>query len=293
MNLQGLRYFIAVNEYKSFTKASEHLYISQPTLSRQIADLEEEMGVLLFERKNRSLSLTRAGEECLRQAKEIVKRCDNLKKAVRRVDEENNGFLRIGYLGDIEHNLIEMPMRHLSKDFPGLDITIQKTSLSELNQFLIEDTCDVIYSVKVGVESIKELEFVKVAQNHLKLFVPSNHPLSKKEHVSVTELRDEKFVMFERDVTPLAVDNTISMCVRNGFSPKVVYFVRDAQSMVYAVGSGKGIAFLSERVEKDSGVVVLDILDCDLDFDIVMAYKKGNDNPYIPLYVEEVRKLQY
>lgn len=186
-------------------------------------------------------------------------------------------------------------MKNLSKCFPQLDILISKTSLYELNQFLLEDKCDVIYSVKVGVDSIKELEYVKVARNQLKLIVPEGHPLSERDSVSVAELSQENFVLFERNVTPLTVDNTISMCVSNGFSPTIVYYVRDAQSMLYAVGMGKGVAFLSERmqVSADDGVKFLDIIDCPLDFDIVLAYKKENDNPYISLFVEEVKKIGY
>ncbi len=293
MNLLGLRYFIAVNEYESFTKASEHLYVSQPTLSRQIADLEEELGVLLFERKNRTISLTKAGETCLREAREIIAKCDGLREMVQAEEKGIRSSLRVGYLGNIEHGLMEIPMQNLSRKYPELDISISKTSLWELNQFLLEDQCDVVYSVKVGVDSIGQLDYVKVAKNRLKLIVPEGHPLSSREEVSVDELSDEHFVLFERNTTPLTVDATISMCVANGFSPSVVYYVRDAQSMVYAVGMGKGVAFLSERVEisEDCGVKSLSIRDCPLDFDIVLAYKKTNRNPYIPKFVNEVKKL--
>lgn len=290
MNLLGLRYFIAISDYRSFTKASEALYVSQPTLSRQIADLEEELGVQLFERKSREIVLTPIGELCYKEAKDIIDKCDNLSKKIAQFNNENNGSLRIGYLGTIEHGLMAEPMKRFAQKYPNVSVSINRASLSDLNAFLLEEKCDIIYSVKVGVDSIKQLNNVYVADNMLKLIVPENHELAKRDSVRISELANEHFVLFNRNTSPLTVDNTIAMCVRNGFSPTVAYYVNDPQSMVYAVSAGRGVAFLSERMQfaDEKGIKYLDIEDCDLDFSIVMAYKKHSENKYIPEYIKEV-----
>ena len=288
MNLMGLRYFIAVHEYRNFTKASEHLFVSQPTLSRQIADLEEEMGVQLFDRRNREIVLTHAGEVFYREAKKIVERCDLLPELVRAADSEEKGFLRIGYMGTVEKDLIASSICQFSQKYPDINVSLSKEMLKTLNEFLIEDKVDVIYSVLPGVASIKNLRYKKVADNKLKLIVPEHHWLADRKSVSIAELEDEHFVMFERDVSPLTVDRTLAMCVEYGFSPGVTYYVREPQSMIYSVAMEKGVAFLSERMELNdvSGVKFLDLEDETPDFSIVIAYKKENDNPYVKRFVD-------
>lgn len=288
MNLMGLRYFIAVHEYRNFTKASEHLFVSQPTLSRQIADLEEEMGVQLFDRRNREIVLTHAGEVFYREAKKIIAQCDQLPEMVRAANSEQKGYLRIGYMGTVERDLIAESIYRFSQKFPDINVSLSKDMLKVLNEFLIEDKVDVIYSVLPGVSTIRNLKYKKVADNKLKVIVPANHRLADRKSVSIAELEEEHFVMFERDVSPLTVDRTLAMCVDHGFSPGVTYYVKEPQSMIYSVAMGKGVAFLSERMQLTdvSGVRFLDLEDETPDFSIVIAYKKENENPYVKQFVD-------
>ncbi len=293
MNLLALKYFIAITEYSSFTKAAEHLYVTQPTLSRQIADLEEEFGVPLFVRSKRSLTLTPAGQICLEEAKEIVSRCDRLTERLKYAEHDVTGALSIGYLGGIEHDLLTEPLRVLGADYPGLNIGLNRASLAELNHFLLSGKFDVIYTVATGLETVPGVSYTKIAKNILQLVVPRTHPLARKNAVSVRELANEHFVLFERNSTPLTVDSVIEMCLRSGFSPSVVYYARDPHTLMLMVSSGKGVAFLSSRmkVSAPEGVKFLDLVDCDLDFDLVLAYKTADQNPLIPLLVEKCTEL--
>lgn len=289
MNLLGLKYFIAITQYSSFTKAAEHLYVTQPTLSRQIADLEEEFGVQLFNRNKRSITLTPAGEICLEEAKEIVMRCDNLVERLRHLDEGATGTLRLGYLGFIEFDLLATPLQKLSEQHPHLNVTLSRATLAELNHFLLEGKFDIIYTVAEGMDTLPGVGITKIAKNPLQVVVPVNHPLAEKNSVRVKELENEHFIMFERNVTPLTADGVIRMCARKGFSPTVVRYARDAQSMLLMVSAGQGVAFLSSKMagHNTGSVKFLDLEDCDLDFDHVLAYKKDNANPVIPLYLSQ------
>lgn len=292
MNLLGLKYFIAVSEFKSFTKASEYLYVSQPTLSRQIAELEEELGRKLLDRQSRSISLTKAGEICFREAKEIVERCDALSEVVKSETPEDEGVLKIGYMGMIEHGLMSVPIRKFAEKYPRVKTFLYKNSLSELNHLLLQDKCDVIYTVKAGIDTIKQIDCTVLVPNELKLMVPVTHPLAGRNFVKLEELPDEKFVMLKRDSSPYLVDHLFSMCMRKGFSPKVVYYVEDPQTVLYAVALGKGIAFLSERINPDNvnGVKTIDIVDCDMDCSMVLAYKREKNNEYVSSFIGEVKK---
>jgi DNA-binding transcriptional LysR family regulator len=291
MHLLSLRYFIAITDYKSFTKAAEHLFVTQPTLSRQIADLEEEFGVHLFERTTRSVVLTEAGSLFLEEAREIVKSCDNLTEKMKSTKKHKTLSISIGYLGFLEYQMLTESLKSLSSKYPYIDFSLIRCSLAELNQSLMEGKFDVIFTVAVGLENLPGVTFTKVVKNKLQIVIPSDHYLADRSSVQMAELAKEHFVMFERSVSPLTVDNTLDLCLRKGFSPKVVYYAKDPQTVLFMVSSGRGVAFLSSRLaaQNTEGVKFLDIEDCDIDFDVVVAYKKDNPNMAIPLFVSEVK----
>ena len=292
MNLLSLKYFIAITEYASFTKAAECLYVTQPTLSRQIADLEEELGVQLFIRDKRAIRLTQAGEVFFEEAKVIVNCCDKLVERLKHIDGNPSGTLSIGYLGSIEYDLLTEPLQSLGDKYPNLNIGLVRANLAELNHFLLEGKFDLIYTVAAGMDLLPNVSITKIADNHLQLAVPVNHPLAQRDSVKIKELEHEQFIMFERNVTPLTVDSTIQMCMRHGFSPSVLYYARDAQTMLLMISAGRGIGFLSSRMAKNNlpGVKFLEVVDCDVDFDIVLAQKKDNTNPLIPLFLSQFER---
>lgn len=294
MNLLSLKYFISVAEFSSFTKAANHLYVTQPTLSRQIADLEEEVGVQLFSRDKRSVNLTRAGEILLQEAKEIVNRFDNLLILLKNESGKINGSLNVGYLGVFEYDLLIEPISTFGRKYPDVHIGLTRASLAELNHFLIKSKFDLIYTVATGIETLPGVTFDKIANNKMQLIVGNTHPLASKTTVNISELANEHFVMFDRNVSPLTVDSITNMCIENGFSPIVAQYVQDPQTMMLMVSAGKGIGFISSRLSRtySNTVKFIDILDCHVDFDVVLAYKEDNTNPMLKLFINEVRNLQ-
>ena len=287
MNLTALTYFIAVAEYKSFTRASEFLYVTQPTLSRQIADLEAELGVQLLNRSKRSVTLTDAGEICLAEAKEIVSRCDRLAQRLKTSSDGGEKNLKIGYQGVIEGSLLLDSVRGISEKVPDLNLGLRHASLAEINQFLLDGEVDVIFTVEAGMKNLPGIDYIRAAGNELQIAVPEGHRFAGRDSVMVEELKDEHFILFERSYTPLTVDYTLKMCMNHGFSPSVVYYAQDPQSMMLMVGAGKGIAFLSSRLSGKSfeSVKFVKLSNCEIDFDLVLAYRRDNDNPMLPLFL--------
>ncbi|MCC8150597.1 MAG: LysR family transcriptional regulator [Lachnospiraceae bacterium] len=297
MNLISLKYFIAIAEQKSFTKAAEMLYVTQPALSKSIADLEEEFGVPLFVRSKKGIFLTEAGEQCFAEAKSIVHQCDKLVESMRLCQHNQAGSLSIGYLGSIEYNLLSNPLKYLSDAQNGGNVSLVRANLAELNQSLLTGKFDLIYTVAVGLDKISGIRYKKIARNPLKLIVSTNNELAKRDSVQVSDLEGLPFVLFERSYSPLTVDYTINMCLQHGFSPTVVHYASDPQTLLLSVSSGKGVAFLSERAtylysaasaayQSFAGLKILDIDDCDLDFDVVIVYKKDNKNPFLSVFLE-------
>lgn len=291
MNLISLRYFVTVAEYSSFTKASEHLFVTQPTLSRQVLDLEEELGVQLFIRSRHSLVLTAAGQRLLPEAKDIIKKCDNLSDIARQTNDDITGSLRIGYQGFLDTTIMSRALKSISEKNPQIEVSLTRGSPAELTHELMQGNYDVIFTVYICVESLSDIEIHNLQDNMLQVAVPHNHRLAKQKKVHIRDLADERFILLDRKISPSTVDYSTGLCVKNGFSPKVSYYVNDAETAMLLVGSGKGITFLFSRRTGEKApddIDILDIEDLDNGLDFVIAYKKGNPNPIIPVLMAEM-----
>jgi DNA-binding transcriptional LysR family regulator len=296
MNLLGLRYFIAVAEYLSFTKASEHLYVTQPTLSRQILDIEAELGVQLFVRSRHSLTLTEQGMLFLHEAREIIKRCDNIINIVKPEKSHLSGELSIGYQGFLDTDYMHKVLKSLAKNHPLIDVSLFHGSPPELRHHLLIGKCDAVFALNTCVDSLPDITSIKIRENQMQIAVPGNHRLASYDSVDLKELANEDFIMLDRKVSPFTVDYAVSLCMKNGFSPNASYYVTDAEKALLMVGSGKGITFLHSMNNLSNpcdsyDIKVLSIEGLEHDLDFVLAYKEDNVNPAIPIFVSELKGL--
>ncbi|MBZ9685218.1 LysR family transcriptional regulator [Clostridium estertheticum] len=292
MNLLSMRYFISIAEYSSFTKASEHLYVTQPTLSRQILDLEEELGVQLFVRGRHSLSLTEQGSRFLPEATEIIRRCDNIRDIVKQEHDDGTviGLLSIGYQGFLDTKLMHNTLKSLTQKHPRIDFSLARGNPAELRHHLLINKYDVVFALNTCFASIPNIECIKLQENKLQIAVPRSHRLSKYDSIDMKELANENFIMLERKISPFTVDYATSLCMKNGFSPNASYYVNDAEKALLLVGSGKGIAFLHstnniKSPDESYDIKVLSIEQLDNDLNFVLAFKRDNVNPIIPMLV--------
>ncbi len=294
MDLMALRYFVAVAENKSFTRAAELLFTTQPTLSRQISSLETEFGTQLFIRETHGVSLTKEGQFLLKEAREIINHCNRITSVLSSQNLEMEGQLSIGYQGFLDNYVMFEALADIRSQYASMKVVMRRFNVcSELNNVLINKGCDVVFTLydSLAMAHNSSIQFFKVEKDPLCLAVPENHPLSSKTSVKIAELAQETFIMLERDASPFVVDSTNAMCFKNGFSPRVEQYVRDAQTLLIYVSAGNGIAFLCEKVQHiPDDVKLLTIEDCDIDFDIVMAYRKDNENAAIPAMEAAVKR---
>lgn len=293
MNIISLKYFIAVAEFANFTKASERLFVSQPTLSRQVQDLEEMLGVRLFIRNRTSLALTAPGERLLVEAEDIVKRWDGLRQAVRQDSNWVTGVVSIGYQSFLDTRIMYSTMKSLSSRYPGIDFVLSRGNPPELRHDLIFGACDLIFTLQTCVKSIPHVEAVKVADNRLQVAVPKAHRLAEREAIDITELDGEHLIMLEHRVSPLTVDYVTGLFTKSGITPEYTYHVDNAETALFLVGTGKGITFLHTQMSldvlDDDAIKVLDIEGLDNELDYVVASKTNCTNPLVPVFLTELR----
>ncbi len=296
MNISSLRYFIAVAEFASFTRASERIFVSQPTLSRQVQDLEETLGVQLFVRQKGSLVLTMPGVRLLREAKEIVRRCEALKDVVHQDTDDVVGVLNIGYQAFLDTTVMYSMMRSLAKKHPGVDFALSRGTPPELRHSLLFGLCDAIFTLKTCVTSMPHVTSMRIAENRLQVAVPGNHRLAGRTTIDLSELADEHLIMLEHRISPLTVDYVTGLFMRRGISPESAYYVDNAETALFLVGTGKGITFVHSQMNIDmlddpDAITVLDIDGLDDELDYVLAYRPGGANPLLPLFVAELAGL--
>lgn len=248
MELRHLRYFRALAEELHFRKASEKLHIAQPALSRQVKELESELGVVLFNRTRRKVSLSPAGRHLYNKTIAIFRLVEETRKELKDVETLEAGKLRVGYVASALHSVLPNFLAGLKRSKPALQIALLEMTTADQLEGLRHGSIDVGF-VRGPVNS-KELQHDVVHKEGFALFAPAGHPVARQKTVDLRSLRDESFVFFPRHHNPGYFDQTISLFRGAGFSPNIQYEGVGSNTLLQMVGSGLGITILPKSLER-------------------------------------------
>ena len=244
MELRHLRYFVVVAEEQNVTRAAERLHVSQPPLSRQIHDLEEELGVGLFRRTAKSLALTEAGKIFLNEARAVLLRVDKAVETVRTVARGDRGQLRIGYAPSLTVELLPKALRAFERERPGVRVSLHDLSTQECVQKLAARKIDVALTVRPSGPGMRGLAFEKLVSYPLCCAVGAAHRLVKKRSVELAQLRQERFMIYSREDYPEYFDWLSGLFKPHPFDPCQVEEYDSATGLITAVEAGRGIALV-------------------------------------------------
>ena len=296
MKLSSLRNFLVITGCGSFTRAAEQLLISQPTLSRQIKELEQELGVSLYERGKEGLQLSEAGEILMEEAAEIIERCDRLSLRFRPMAENAKKVretLRIGVQTLFDMNELWMVVNKLREEKLEAEIVLIEADLHQLKQGILNNRFDVIFSLRNTYENISGLRILSYRENTVKIVVPVEHPLAERVRVGIEELREESFILLRREFSPIIVDRFISCCVNSGFSPYASAYANSEEECIRLAGAKRGITFIHSQMSGDSiermfNVRCLDIEESLLCEPLALICKAGNPKHSLKRLIEEL-----
>ncbi|MCZ8023342.1 MAG: LysR substrate-binding domain-containing protein [Cytophagales bacterium] len=257
MELRHLRYFKLLAEELHFRKASDKLHIAQPALSRQVKELEKELGVTLFERNRRKVALSPMGKHLYNKTIVIFRLIEETKKELKELETMEVGKLRVGYVASALYSALPKFLTNLKKNKPRLQVSICEMSTSDQIESLRNGSLEVGF-VRGPVNS-KELTQTIVYKEDFALFLPANHPLAKKRLTDLRILQDEPFVFFPRHYNPGYFDKTISLCEHAGFSPTIQYEGLGSNTLLQMVGSGLGVTILPYSLKNSIGKEVKSI----------------------------------
>jgi len=189
MELRHLRYFIAVAEGENVSRAALKLHVSQPALSRQIRDLEDELGFLLLERSARSVRLTQAGRAFLTEARAVLQRAEHAVKAARAIASGGGGELHVGYAPSLSARILPQTLRVFQAKLPNVRVRLHDLSTEEMLAGLREGKLQIAFVVRPTPGRMRGLRFEELARDSICLAVAPKHPLASRRTVTAVHLR--------------------------------------------------------------------------------------------------------
>jgi DNA-binding transcriptional LysR family regulator len=250
MELRHLRYFVAVGDALSFTKAAENLHLAQPSLTRQIQDLETEIGVRLLNRSKRQVSLTQEGRSFLSDAKRVLAHSADIVESVQRLNRHETAALNIGYVANLFPAPLPAALSAFQRKFPTVSINLFDMTYGDQLRALEKGKIDLGF---VGSqETIEErgLQSRSIGVNKIVVALRKGDRLAKKTVVNLKELKPMFFVGMSEESYPGYRDWLTATCRQAGFAPKVLQDVDIERMVIQAVGAGLGVALLPDQVEK-------------------------------------------
>lgn len=251
LELRHLRYFRAVAEELSFTRAAEHLHIAQPPLSQQIKHLEEELGVLLFERGARPLRLTEAGELLLKRATALIADLETAAQDVRRIGRGQSGKLAIGFAGSAMYGILPDVLNAYRDLYPDVELVFSEMLAAEIAAALAKRSIDVGFS-RPGLMPDNEIEQRPLVEEPLMAAVPARHPLAAFSTIPISELQGQLAILYPRDPKPSLTDLILQILEVHTINLKIVQQAQNMQTALGLVAAGAGITLVPASVCQQS-----------------------------------------
>jgi DNA-binding transcriptional LysR family regulator len=294
MELRHLRYFVAVGEDQHYGRAARRLRVAQPALSRQVQDLEEELGFKLFERLPRGVKLSTAGKLFLEDARRILQEVNDAAARAGHVARGRSGTLRVGFTENASwQGVVPESFRRFRELLPEAELQLQPLASLEQLEAVRSGRLDAgfIFNMPKGDS---DLDRLPVAQRRLELAVPKGHPLTRLKKLRLRALTDTSFVWFPRRESPVFYDRLMHACFRGGLkSPRIVQEGVNEATILSLVSSGLGVGWVlgTARWRCPESVVIMSVVDLNVALPLALAWKKNNTSPLLASFIAGVRRL--
>lgn len=293
MNLNQLKYFIAVAEHRSFSKAADQYYLTQTAITQQVQKLEEIMGVQLIDRKTRPISVTPTGNVFLKEARMIVSRMESAVRRTREASTGVTGALRIGYTKGYEHSDLTVKLRQFHHEFPNVLITCRRCNTDTLAADLIEGEFDVIFTWdSTNIRNDADVEYRLQEEVQLVVALYGSHPLAQRTGLTRADLRNEVNLFMSPSSTGDSHGDEyfIKLYQNAGYYPNILLRSDDVESILMMVSAEEGISILPvsciRRLSEVDNLVFVPLLGENETEEIVCVWRKDNESPLLEKFLE-------
>jgi len=294
VELRHVRYFLAVAEHLNFSKAAQQLHIAQPPLSRQIQQLEADLGVVLFLRNKRHVELTRVGQVFLDEARKLVVQAGHAAEAARHAQKGESGGVRIGIASGLGGLTIRAVAEHCRR-FPAINVECKDVFSTVQNDALHKREIDVgflrppVDQVNLDCELLFEEEFVVV--------LPKAHRLARRKSLRLKDVAGEPLIVFDRKFSTGLYDRILGLYSRQGLTPHftVAHVEAHEEAGAIMVATGKAIfigagAIVTRSVDGIE-LVSVRLNETEAKIEVYMAWRKDEDSTAVLSFLDSVRRV--
>ncbi len=292
MDLRQLRYFIAVAEELSFSRAAERLHVSQPPLSVHVKGLEEDLGIRLFDRSNRGVTLTAAGQVFYDEIRTVLRRLEQARLKAQNAGRGERGTLSIGFVSIADYGVLPPALKRFREEFPQVEVQLHELTTDAQIREIRGGRLDL--GIGLGPVEEADLVFETLLRESLLLAAPTGHRLLKASGaVRLKSFANESFIIPPRDIAPGLYDLIISQCHASGFAPRINQHARQMQTVIGLVSSGMGFALVPSSVKnlKRPGVQYRGLRGSTASVALGLLRAQDDDNPLSNNFVAVVKSV--
>lgn len=288
IEIRQFRYFEAIGSTLNFSRAAERLHMAQPPLSRQIQQLEEELGVALIDRSVRPFVLTRAGSFFYEQSVQMLARVNEVVKATRRVGAGQRRWLGVGFVPSVLYGFLPRTVQQFTSDHPELDLILSELTSVQQVEALRAGRIDIGFGrLRVDAEGIDN---TVLAEEPLVVVLPKTSPLSKHPDVSMADLLQEVLVIYPSQPRPSFADQILSQFRVRGYAVEKTYETNGLQTAIGLVAAGMGVTVVGssvQRLQRDD-VVYLPFREQGVTTPLIMSTRSGEPSADLARFRELV-----
>ena len=290
MELRHLRYFVAVAEELNFTRAAQRLRTAQPSLSQQIRDLENEIGVELLARNRRTVALTESGRIFLDEARLVLTQAQRAVSSARGLADEIGRTVTIGFVPAAEVKIFPSILTSVRARFPSLQIVLRSLTTGEQKDALAHKAIDIGF-MRPPIED-PSLESEPVLEETVVAILPADHPLASAPEFQLQDLARIPFLQITRKHAGGLADEVDRYMKQRGFEPKRAQWVDNVLTLMTTVGLGVGFSFLPDYVEQlvFRNVAVRRLPDPPLRVPLAMVWRKDDTSPEVAVIRDIIRQ---
>lgn len=285
IEFRHLRYFMVVAQELHFRKASERLFITQPGLSRQIKQLEEELGVQLFIRNKRQVELTDSGRYLYDESSNLLNQLESIKRSIQLIDKGEEGELNIGFVGSAMQTVIPHLLLKLNDSFPKIHTSLEEMS-NEDQIFAIEHNKLDIGFIR-GKQAPEGIAYRQIFRDNFSIVLPKSHPINQENFKDLSQFSQESFILFSSDYSRTYYNKVMSIFDDHGFVPKVSHKSVHANTIFRLVENGLGVAIVPTSLKDgfDLDIKFIGLKNVKQITYLSLIWKEGTANELIKKFV--------
>lgn len=288
IELRHFKYFLAVAEDLHFRKAAERLFISQPGLSRQIKQMEDDLGIQLFVRHNRKVELTLAGIYLKKEITQVLKGIDYAIDYAKLIQQGKLGKLKFGYVGSAMQKIIPDLLLQFKKEHPDVQFGFQEMSNQQQIESLLSQDIDIGF---VRLDSVpRGLTLQPILKETFCLVLPKNHPIDTHNFNNLQQFKDESFILFDPSYSASYYEKVLQIFVDSGFAPIVSHNTIHAASIYKLVEHNLGLSIVPKSLQSgyNMNVKFIELTDIKQRTTLSAVWNNNNRNPLVQFLLDKI-----